>query len=145
MASRLAGLCVLACVMGVQAEESKKPSPVHYRSATTPTISKRRTTPEQVANPAGPANASDEEGIACYGADSPTLTASTPRYPIGSKVRVTNLATGKSVVVTVTEHWGIQGRIINVSKQAADQLGFVRAGTTKVRLARMKDQSVSSD
>jgi rare lipoprotein A len=50
-------------------------------------------------------------------------------------VRVTNLATHKSVVVRVTDRARHRnGRLTDLSRQAARELGFVEAGTTKVKL-----------
>ncbi len=63
------------------------------------------------------------------------LTAAHNRLPIGTKLRVTHLASGKSVVVRITDH-GITGRKmkLDLCKQAAEQLGMVSQGTAKVRM-----------
>jgi len=90
-----------------------------------------------------------EEGIASYYADSlhgnltaseepydkNALTAAHPKLPFGSKVKVTNLENGKSVIVRINDrgpHSG--GRIIDVSGAAADKLGLRGSGTAKVDL-----------
>jgi rare lipoprotein A len=63
------------------------------------------------------------------------LTAAHPELPFGSKVRVTNLRNGRSVVVAITDRGPfIGGRIIDVSEAAARELGFWRAGTARVRV-----------
>ena len=63
------------------------------------------------------------------------LTAAHPTLPIGTQVRVTNLANRRSVVLTVNDRGPFaKGRIIDVSRRAAERLGFRRAGTTRVRV-----------
>jgi rare lipoprotein A len=63
------------------------------------------------------------------------LTAAHPTLPFGTQVRVTNLSNRKSVVLTVNDRGPFaKGRIIDVSRHAADHLGFLRAGTARVRV-----------
>ena len=90
-----------------------------------------------------------EEGIASYYADSlhgnPTasgepydkgkMTAAHPTLKFDTRVKVTNLENGKSVIVRINDrgpHGG--GRIIDVSGAAADQLGLRDSGTATVEL-----------
>ncbi len=60
--------------------------------------------------------------------------------PFGSVVRVTNERNGRSVVVRVVDRgpWGPAAKrrntIIDLSRSAAEQLGYVRAGRTPVRV-----------
>ena len=55
--------------------------------------------------------------------------------PLPSLVEVTNLANGKRLIVRVNDRGPfIDGRIIDLSKQAAAELGFVTAGVTRVRV-----------
>ena len=62
-------------------------------------------------------------------------TAAHPTLPLGIRVRVTNLANHRSVVLTVNDRGPFaKGRIIDVSRRAADRLGFLRAGTARVRV-----------
>jgi rare lipoprotein A len=50
-------------------------------------------------------------------------------------VRVTNVESGKSVIVTITDRGPfVHGRIIDVSWKAARELGFLRSGLAKVRV-----------
>jgi rare lipoprotein A len=64
-----------------------------------------------------------------------TMTAAHRTLPFGSKVRVENLKNGKSVVVRINDRGPFTGgRVIDVTRAAANSLGFVRAGTAKVRL-----------
>ena len=63
------------------------------------------------------------------------LTAAHPTLPIGTQVRVTNLTNHKSVVLTVNDRGPFtKGRIIDVSRHAAEHLGFRRAGSARVRV-----------
>ena len=63
------------------------------------------------------------------------LTAAHPRLPFGTRLLVTNLSTKKSVVVRVNDRGPYtRGRIIDVSRKAAQQLGMLRSGTAKVRV-----------
>ncbi len=63
------------------------------------------------------------------------LTAAHPTLPIGTQVRVTNLANHRSVVLTGNDRGPFaKGRIIDVSRRAAERLGFRRAGTARVRV-----------
>lgn len=61
------------------------------------------------------------------------MTAAHRSLPFGSKIKVTNQRNGKSVVVRINDRGPfIKGRVIDLSKAAANQLGFIRAGHTKI-------------
>lgn len=63
------------------------------------------------------------------------LTAAHPTLPFGTKLRVTNVANGQSVTVRVNDRGPyVQGRMVDVSYSAAEALGMVRSGVTKVKL-----------
>ena len=67
--------------------------------------------------------------------DERELTAAHRSLPFGTRVRVTNIASGRSVVVTITDRGPfVRGRIIDVSWKAARDLGFLRSGLAKVRV-----------
>lgn len=67
--------------------------------------------------------------------DQNALTAAHRSLPFGTKVRVTNLSNGRSVVVTINDRGPfVGGRIIDLSKKAASKIGMVRQGTAKVRV-----------
>ena len=62
-------------------------------------------------------------------------TAAHKKLPFGTKVTVTNTANGKSVTVRVNDRGPyVAGRIIDVSKIAAKELGMVNAGVVKVKI-----------
>ena len=63
------------------------------------------------------------------------LTAAHRTLDFGTRVLVTNLDNAKSVVVTINDRGPyVRGRIIDLSRRAARVLGFVRDGTTRVRV-----------
>jgi rare lipoprotein A len=63
------------------------------------------------------------------------MTAAHKSLPLGSVVRVVNQRTGKTIRVTINDRGPyIRGRIIDLSKAAAQQLGIIAAGTGKVCL-----------
>ena len=67
--------------------------------------------------------------------DERALTAAHRTLPFGTRLRITNLENGRSVVVTVTDRGPAdRGRVVDLSRHAARQLGFVREGTARVRL-----------
>jgi rare lipoprotein A len=55
--------------------------------------------------------------------------------PFGTVVRVTDLKSGKAVVVRITDRgpYG-KGRIVDLSHAAAERIGLLRIGVTEVRL-----------
>lgn len=67
--------------------------------------------------------------------DPNAMTAAHPSLPFGTKVRVENLKNGRAVVVRINDRGPfVGGRIIDVTKAVANKLGFIRAGTARVRL-----------
>lgn len=65
--------------------------------------------------------------------DPSKLTAAHPRLKFGTRVEVTNPRNGKSVIVRINDRGPfVKGRIIDVSKAAAGQLGMIRSGVAKV-------------
>jgi len=63
------------------------------------------------------------------------LTAAHRSLPFGTKVLVQNLNNGRSVVVRINDRGPfVGGRIIDVSKAAAAQIGMLQSGTAKVRI-----------
>jgi len=63
------------------------------------------------------------------------MTAAHPTLPFGTKLLVTNVASGRSVTVRVNDRGPyVQGRVVDVSYSAADALGMVGKGIAKVKL-----------
>ena len=63
------------------------------------------------------------------------LTAAHRTLPFGTIVRVTNLGNGRSVSVRINDRGPFrQGRIIDLSYEAARRLGIVSRGTARVEI-----------
>jgi rare lipoprotein A len=111
----------------------------------------RSATPKSPAPPAGVLDV--QEGLASFygpgfhgktmasGArfDMHAMVAAHPTYPFGTLLRVVNLNNGRSVQVQVLDRGPARGPraagvVIDVSQGAAESLGFIRAGRTRVRL-----------
>ncbi len=72
--------------------------------------------------------------------DNGNMTAAHRTLPFGTLVRVTNVATGNSVVVRINDRGPFTaGRMIDVSRAAADELGLVTRGHGTVELAVIED------
>jgi len=72
--------------------------------------------------------------------DPDSLTAAHRTAPFGSRIRVTSLSTGKSVIVRVNDRGPFSGgRVIDLSHAAAREIGMHRTGTAKVSLALLDD------
>jgi peptidoglycan lytic transglycosylase len=69
------------------------------------------------------------------------MTAAHRSLPLGTRVRVTNLSNGKSVVVKINDRGPYgrdRSRIIDLSKAAAKQLDFIDSGWTRVTVEVLK-------
>ena len=68
------------------------------------------------------------------------LTAAHKKLPFGSRVRVTNHANGRSVVVTITDRGPyVRGRVIDLTTAGARALGF--SGIAHVSVERIGKNS----
>jgi rare lipoprotein A len=66
------------------------------------------------------------------------MTAAHRKLPFGSKVRVVNQRNGKAVVLRINDRGPfVKGRVIDVSKAAANKLGFLRSGHTAICFERL--------
>lgn len=67
------------------------------------------------------------------------LTAAHKKLPFGTKVRVTNLNNGKSVVVRINDRGPfVKGRVIDLSKKAAQQIEMIKLGHVPVKIVILK-------
>lgn len=63
------------------------------------------------------------------------LTAAHRTLPFGTRLRVTSVATGRSVTVRINDRGPfVPGRVLDVSYSAADRLGIVDRGVAKVKI-----------
>ena len=71
--------------------------------------------------------------------DMNALTAAHKTLPMPTMVRVTNLENGRSLVLRVNDRGPfVNGRVVDVSRRAAQLLGFLHQGTAKVRIAAVQ-------
>jgi rare lipoprotein A len=68
------------------------------------------------------------------------MTAAHPTLPLGTRVRVTNLENGRSVEVRLNDRGPFaKGRIIDLSRAAAREIGLIGPGTAQVRVESIDD------
>jgi rare lipoprotein A len=71
--------------------------------------------------------------------DMHAMTAAHRTLPLGSIVRVTNPENGKSAIVRITDRGPfIDGRVVDLSRAAAEKIGLVQKGTAPVKLELLK-------
>jgi rare lipoprotein A len=125
------------------------PSIPQERPATVPPSAETPGATEKIKIPAGAKPIFEETGIASwYGApyhnrrgsngevyDMNAMTAAHLTLPLGSIVRITNLRTGNSALVRITDRGPfVEGRIVDLSLAAAKALDVYLPGTARVRL-----------
>lgn len=70
--------------------------------------------------------------------DKAALTCAHRSAPFGARLRITDLETGRSVVVTVNDRGPhVAGRVVDLSRAAAERLGLTGRGLARVRVERM--------
>ncbi|MEN6472882.1 MAG: septal ring lytic transglycosylase RlpA family protein [Syntrophaceae bacterium] len=114
-------------------------------------------TPDETIQEASsnPREAEGFEGVAVYYAkrfqgrrtnsgqifDHNKLTAAHPSLPHGTKVKVINMANDKSVVVRINDRCRKRGyEIIDLTKKAAQELGFSGKGSAKVKIIPLPEE-----
>ncbi len=72
--------------------------------------------------------------------DQHALTAAHRQLPFGTRVKVTNVNNDKTVVVRINDRGPhVRGRLIDLSRAAAQQLGMLRSGTARVRVQALNN------
>ncbi len=78
---------------------------------------------------------SDTETASGERFDKNELTAAHPTLPFGTKLRVTDVSSGRFVTVRVNDRGPyVRGRVVDISPSAAEALGMVDRGVANVRL-----------
>jgi len=73
--------------------------------------------------------------------DAAKLTAAHPSLPHGTRVKVINLANDKEVIVTINDRCRPRSEpFIDLSRSAAQQLGFLGKGKTRVRIIPLNEE-----
>lgn len=83
----------------------------------------------------------EPQALACSNKqfDPDAMTAAHPSLPCGAKVRVRNKRNNKSVTLTINDRGPfIAGRIIDVSRRAAERLDMIGAGVVPVTVERIR-------
>jgi rare lipoprotein A len=63
------------------------------------------------------------------------MTCANPTLPFGTRIRVENLDNGRSATLTVNDRGPfVKGRIVDVSRRGARELGMLGPGTARVRI-----------
>jgi rare lipoprotein A len=107
------------------------------------------------AHPAAKANSSSDGLASFYTEDEWTangerfntraMTAAHPTLPFGTRLRVTNVTNGRSVVVRINDRGPfVPGRVVDLSESAAESLGMVERGVVKVKLDVVQKPSGST-
>jgi rare lipoprotein A len=140
--------CLLLSLVALAGCHSNRPSQPPYASASAPPPPPTRRPAAIPDEPVGPP-VSTEIGIASwYGPpyhnrqaadgsvfDQNALTAAHRTLPLGTFVRVTNLASGQQVVVKITDRGPfVAGRSLDLSLGAARAIGIERLGVARVRI-----------
>lgn len=72
--------------------------------------------------------------------DPEKLTAACNVLPLGTVIKVTNLKNGRSVIVEVTDRLHARmTRVVDLSKVAAQKLGYITKGLTKVSVVELSE------
>jgi rare lipoprotein A len=69
--------------------------------------------------------------------DQDKYTAASNHFKLGTYVKVTNQSNGKMVYVKVNDRMGHQTRMIDLAEVAAQDLKFIKRGTTKVKIEQV--------
>ena len=67
------------------------------------------------------------------------MTCAHNTYPMGTRVRVTNISNHRSVIVKVNDRLHHRNaRLVDLSKSAARKIGLSKRGVTKVKVERLR-------
>lgn len=76
--------------------------------------------------------------------DMDAMTAAHKTLPIPSVVEVTNLENGRSIKLRINDRGPfVEGRIIDLSRRAAERLDVIRSGTARVRVVLVPEDSLT--
>ena len=143
----IVGITLLGCIAGCSLKEEPMPLPpvsqAREKAAPTPAPQVK-----EEAAPAGKPEITQVGMASWYGPgfqgqetasgetfDQHALTAAHRTLPLGTEATVTNLETGQSVTVTITDRGPyVQGRQLDLSQAAAKQIGLTKQGVAKVKI-----------
>lgn len=74
------------------------------------------------------------------------LTAAHRSLPFGTRLKLTNLANGRTIIVRINDRGPfVGGRVLDVSQGAASALGFVASGTARLKIETLSGRQVASN
>ncbi len=126
-------------------------SSVRFSSVNTGVSASKKTSQEKPGNPAAPGET--YRGFASYYADKfdgrttangeifnqNELTAAHKTLPFGTVLKVTNIKSNRSVIVRVNDRGPFaEGRILDLSRRAAEELDIIRAGIAEVEIVVLR-------
>ncbi|NPU65568.1 septal ring lytic transglycosylase RlpA family protein [Bradyrhizobium sp. 83012] len=148
-----AAASLAACAQSSAVRQARSPASAKQAAAELrPPVQRPETAPESLvrvrhAEVSPPAAHSAASGLASYYSEgqktasgerfNPSeLTAAHRSLPFGTRLQVTNVKTGRSVVVRVNDRGPfVQGRVVDVSYSAAQALGMVNTGVAPVKVS----------
>ena len=143
---RLVMGCGVAALVALTAQSEARP-PASFGKSPEARSALPRAVPALTELPMSPLSRGELGLASWYGEESSGLTASGEAFdkkdltaahrtlPLGSKIEVTNLTNNRSLVLRVNDRGpNVTGRLLDVSKAAAERLGFVGSGRTPVRV-----------
>ncbi|WP_315718926.1 MULTISPECIES: septal ring lytic transglycosylase RlpA family protein [unclassified Bradyrhizobium] len=148
-----AAASLAACAQSSAVRQARWTSPTKQAGAEfRPQVQRAETASQSVvrvrhAEPSLPPAHSTSSGLASYYSEgqktasgerfNPSeLTAAHRSLPFGTRLQVTNVKTGRSVVVRVNDRGPfVQGRVVDVSYSAAQALGMINTGVAPVKVS----------
>jgi len=146
----IVGVTLLGCIAGCSLKQEPAPLPpvpqVQREAAPAPQAPAPQAKDE--AAPAGKPETTQVGTASWYGPgfhgretasgetfDQHALTAAHRTLPLGTEAKVTNLATGQSVQVTINDRGPyVQGRQLDLSQAATKQIGLTKQGLAQVKI-----------
>ncbi|MGJ5010676.1 septal ring lytic transglycosylase RlpA family protein [Bradyrhizobium oligotrophicum] len=148
-----AAASLAACAQSSAVRQARWAAPTKQAAAEfRPQVQRAETAPESVvrvrqAELSPPPAHATSSGLASYYSegrktasgerfDPSELTAAHRSLPFGTRLQVTNVKTGRSVVVRVNDRGPfVQGRVVDVSYSAAQALGMIHTGVAPVKVS----------
>jgi len=148
----IVGVTLLGCIAGCSLKEEPVPLPpvpqAQEKAAPAPAPQAPAPQAKEEAAPAGKPETTQVGTASWYGPgfhghetasgetfDQHALTAAHRTLPLGTEAKVTNLATGQSVQVTINDRGPyVQGRQLDLSQAAATQIGLTKQGLAQVKI-----------
>jgi rare lipoprotein A len=129
-------ICALAALVALSGQ-SEASVPVRYRLASSASVVPLTWTEVGWSSWYGPESAGKTASGEPY--DMNNLTAAHRTLPFNSRIKVTNLRNGKEVTVRVNDRGpNVPGRLLDLSKAAAQKLGFLGSGRAPVRVTVLR-------